>query len=98
LRRRQYTAAFGFNACVRHYASPNEPGSTYVLLHHVIGEVKSDKGGWGHLIGGMGAITQMMAEACRELGVYIRTSAPVERVMVDDGRAVGVRLANSEKL
>ncbi|MEP3916204.1 MAG: NAD(P)/FAD-dependent oxidoreductase, partial [Parasphingorhabdus sp.] len=32
-------AAFGFDAIVGNYASPDTPGSAYVLLHHVFGEV-----------------------------------------------------------
>ena len=91
-------AAFGFDACVGHYASPDEPGSAYVLLHHVFGEVNGNKGAWGHVIGGMGAITQMMAEACSELGVEIRTEASVEEVLIESGVAAGVRLANGEEL
>ena len=91
-------AAFGFDACVGHYASPDEPGSAYVLLHHVFGEVNGKKGAWGHVIGGMGAITQMMAAAAREQGIEIRTGAPVASVLVEHGKAVGVRLANGEEL
>lgn len=91
-------AAFGFDACVGHYASPDEPGSAYVLLHHVFGEVNGKKGAWGHVIGGMGAITQMMAEACRELGVDIQTNAAVESVLIRRGSAAGVRLASGEEI
>ena len=57
-------AAFGFDAVVGNYASPDTPGSAYVLLHHVFGEVNGKKGAWGHAIGGMGAITQIMAKVC----------------------------------
>ena len=58
-------ALFGFDAIVGNYASPYAPGSAYVLLHHVFGEVNGKKGVWGHAIGGMGAITQAMARAAR---------------------------------
>ncbi|MCB2089685.1 MAG: NAD(P)/FAD-dependent oxidoreductase, partial [Sphingomonadaceae bacterium] len=51
-------AAFGFDAVVGNYASPDTPGSAYVLLHHVFGEVNGKKGAWGHSVGGMGTITQ----------------------------------------
>ena len=64
-------AAFGFDAVVGNYASVDTPGSAYVLLHHVFGEVNGKKGAWGHSVGGMGAITQFMAEACTDLGVEI---------------------------
>jgi phytoene dehydrogenase-like protein len=85
-------AAFGFDAVVGNFASPDTPGSAYVLLHHVFGEVNGKKGAWGHAIGGMGAITQAMRAACEEAGVEITLEAPVARVLVDNGRAVGVKL------
>ena len=91
-------AAFGFDAVVGNYASPDTPGSAYVLLHHVFGEVNGKKGAWGHSIGGMGAITQMMAKVCTGLGVEISLEAPVSRVIVDGGRAVGVRLESGEEI
>jgi phytoene dehydrogenase-like protein len=83
-------AAFGFDGIVGNYASPYSPGTAYVLLHHVFGEVNGKKGTWGHAIGGMGAITQAMASACRALGVDIRTDAPVREVVVENGRATRV--------
>src|SRR3546814_1805261 len=58
-------AAFGFDAVVGNYASPDTPGSAYVLLHHVFGEVNGKKGAWGHSVGGMGKITDIMAKVCR---------------------------------
>src|SRR5207248_5443433 len=70
-------AALGFDAIVGNYASPYGPGTGYVLLHHAIGEANGIKGAWGHAIGGMGAITQAMAAACREAGVDIRLDTEV---------------------
>ena len=67
-------AAFGFDAVVGNFASPYTPGSAYVLLHHVFGEVNGKRGQWGHAIGGMGAITQAMAKECVARGVTIRTA------------------------
>ncbi|MDB5988043.1 MAG: dependent oxidoreductase [Nevskia sp.] len=83
-------AAFGFDSIVGNFASPDHPGSAYVLLHHVFGEVNGKKGAWGHAIGGMGAITQAMQRACVDAGVDIRVNAPVRRVQVEAGRAVAV--------
>ncbi|WP_156680694.1 phytoene desaturase family protein [Sphingomonas profundi] len=91
-------AAFGFDAVVGNYASPDTPGSAYVLLHHVFGEVNGKKGAWGHAVGGMGAITQAMAAACRDAGVEITLEAPVARVLVDGGRVAGVRLESGEEI
>lgn len=91
-------AAFGFDAVVGNYASPDAPGSAYVLLHHVFGEVNGKKGAWGHSIGGMGAITQIMAKVVTAMGVEISLETPVERVLVEGGRAVGVKLASGEEI
>jgi len=96
-------AAFGFDAVVGNYASPDTPGSAYVLLHHVFGEVNGKKGAWGHAIGGMGAITGAMAQACAKAGVEITLDAPVAQVLVDGGpenkkRAAGVRLESGEEI
>ncbi|MGX7951032.1 phytoene desaturase family protein [Tsuneonella sp. HG249] len=91
-------AAFGFDACVGNYASPDALGSAYVLLHHVFGEVNGKKGAWGHVPGGMGTITRLMAEALRDAGGEIVTDAPVENVLIEDGKAVGVRLAGGEEI
>ena len=91
-------AAFGFDAVVGNYASVDTPGSAYVLLHHVFGEVNGKKGAWGHSVGGMGAITQAMAAACVEAGVEISLDAPVARVLVDGGRTAGVRLESGEEI
>jgi phytoene dehydrogenase-like protein len=84
-------ALFGFDAVVGHFASPYEPGSAYVLLHHVFGEAAGVREAWGHAIGGMGAITQAMRLACEQTGVTIHTDCPVEEVVVNNGRATGVR-------
>jgi phytoene dehydrogenase-like protein len=77
-------ALFGFDSIVGNFASPYTPGSAYVLLHHVFGEVNGKKGLWGHAIGGMGAITQAMAACCRERGVDIRTGAAVKEVIIEN--------------
>ena len=91
-------AAFGFDAVVGNFQSPYSPGSAYVLLHHVFGEVNGKRGQWGHARGGMGSITQAMARECAARGVEIRVASPVARVVVDKGRATGVELASGEVL
>ena len=91
-------AAFGFDAVVGNYAGVSTPGSAYVLLHHVFGEVNGEKGAWGHAIGGMGAISEAMVAACGDMGVEISLEAPVARVLVERGKAVGVLLESGEEL
>lgn len=91
-------AVFGFDAVVGNFASPDTPGSAYVLLHHVFGQVNGVKGAWGHAVGGMGAITRAMRQACVAVGVEISVEASVQVVNVDNGAAVGVTLENGEEI
>jgi phytoene dehydrogenase-like protein len=91
-------ALFGFDSIVGNFASPYTPGSAYVLLHHLFGEVNGKKGAWGHAIGGMGAITQAMAACCRERGVTLHTGAAVREVIAEKGRACGVVLENGDTI
>ena len=74
-------ACFGFDSIVGNFASPYAPGSAYVLLHHVFGEVNGKSGVWGHALGGMGAITQALAAEARALGVELSTDATVSRLL-----------------
>ena len=83
-------AVYGFDGIVGTYASPYAPGTAYVLLHHVFGEVNGKKGAWGHAIGGMGAITQAMAKVAAGRGVDISVNSAVRQVMVQNSRAVGI--------
>jgi phytoene dehydrogenase-like protein len=48
--------------------------------------------------GGLGALTESLADAARAAGAEIRTLAGVERVIVKDGKAVGVRLEGGEEV
>ncbi|MEJ0059029.1 MAG: NAD(P)/FAD-dependent oxidoreductase [Terricaulis sp.] len=91
-------ALLGFDSIVGNFASPYTPGSAYVLLHHVFGEVNGKRGLWGHAIGGMGAITQAMAACCRERGVEIRVDSGVKEVLIENGTAVGVVTSKGETL
>jgi phytoene dehydrogenase-like protein len=91
-------ACFGFDSVVGNLASPYTPGSAYVLLHHVFGEVNGKKGTWGHAIGGMGAITEAMRREAEARGVAIRTGVEVERILERRGRAVGVALADGTEV
>jgi phytoene dehydrogenase-like protein len=91
-------AVLGFDAIVGNYASPDTPGSAYVLLHHTFGGVNGKKGAWGHAVGGMGAITQAMAQACTEAGVEILLDSPVKQVTTSNNRAKGVLLESGREI
>ncbi|HTZ70268.1 MAG TPA: NAD(P)/FAD-dependent oxidoreductase, partial [Acetobacteraceae bacterium] len=91
-------AIFGFDSVVGNYASPDTPGSAYVLLHHTFGGVNGKKGNWGHAMGGMGAITQAMARSAEQAGVRILLESPVRQVKIANGRAEGVLLQDGREL
>ena len=74
------------------------PGTAYVLLHHYMGEIDGAFRSWGFSRGGTGGISLAIASAAREAGVEIRTEAPVERILVKNGRASGVALKSGEEI
>ncbi len=74
------------------------PGSAYVLLHHYMGEIDGASRAWGFARGGNGAVSEAIAAAARHHGATIRTRAPVERILVEEGRAVGVVLEGGEEI
>ncbi len=74
------------------------PGSAYILLHHVMGDVDGNIGAWGLARGGMGAISNAIASALQSHGGEIRTRSGVHRVLVRGGRASGVVLDSGEEI
>ncbi|HEY7895448.1 MAG TPA: NAD(P)/FAD-dependent oxidoreductase [Gemmatimonadaceae bacterium] len=90
----QLKATLATDAIIGAFASPSMAGTAYVLFHHVMGECNGVRGVWGYVRGGMGGITQSLASAARDLGVEIRLDSPVSHIMVRDGRARGVALAD----
>jgi phytoene dehydrogenase-like protein len=95
----QVLAALGWHAINDSTAGPSTPGTAYVLLHdHASEQAGGGIRRWGFVRGGIGRLTEAMAEAAREAGAEVRTEAPVERIAVDDGRATGVLLAGGEEI
>jgi phytoene dehydrogenase-like protein len=74
------------------------PGSAYILLHHVMGDVDGSVGAWGLARGGMGAISNALCSAMQAAGGEVRTGAGVEQIIVKDGKACGVALESGEEL
>jgi phytoene dehydrogenase-like protein len=74
------------------------PGTAYVLLHHYMGEIDGAFRAWGFARGGTGAISNAIGDAAREAGVDIRTQAAIAQIIVKDGKAKGVVLANGDEI
>jgi len=89
-------AVLGYYCSIGTFAGPKTPGSAYVVLHHIMGEHEG-AGGWGFIRGGMGAISEAIAECGRRHGMEIRTDAEVVRVEVAGGRVSRVFTANGDE-
>jgi phytoene dehydrogenase-like protein len=89
-------AVLGYYCSIGTFAGPRTPGSAYVVMHHIMGEHEG-AGGWGFVRGGMGAISDAIAESGRRHGMEIRTGAEVAKVEVKDGRATRVVTAGGEE-
>ncbi len=87
------------NGVIGTWAGPDEPGTAYVMLHHSIGDVGDGHlGSWGFQQGGMGGVADSIRRAAESFGCEIRTNAPVKKILVQNGRAVGVALDGGEEL
>lgn len=86
------------DAVIGAMTSPSQPQSGYVLFHHVMGEVDGEKGAWGYVRGGMGALSEAIAASARSHGATIRTEAEVDSVLMDGDRAAGVVLSDQTEI
>ncbi len=83
------------NSVYGKHGGPYEPGSAVGLLFHLLaGGDHGVQGFNGHVIGGMGAITEALADAAREHGARILTNAQVLRIDIANGATTGVTLAD----
>jgi len=81
------------------HGGPYQPGTAIGLLFHLLSGGEHElQGFYGHVTGGMGAITQAMASACRKFGAEIRTSSPVAQIDTKNGRARGVVLEDGTEI
>lgn len=93
----QLKATLATDAIIGAMASPSTPGTAYVLFHHVMGETNGKRGVWSYVKGGMGSLTQALAQAARGLGADIRCNAEVSHIVLKSGGVHGVALANGDE-
>jgi phytoene dehydrogenase-like protein len=87
------------NSLYGKHGGPYQAGTALGLLFHLLTGGEARRPGFqGHVIGGMGAITQAMRLACLDLGVEIRTAATVAKINQSGGRVRGVTLTSGEFL
>jgi 1-hydroxycarotenoid 3,4-desaturase len=73
-------------------SSPFEAPATLNVIAHV------EREGVYYVEGGMHALAVACARLAERVGARVRCGAPVDRVLVERGRAVGVALASGEEL
>ncbi len=80
---------YAYYSGIGSFQGPKTPGSAYILLHHLMGEHEG-AGGWGFVEGGMGKISETIAQSGLDHGMQILTEAGVDHVETKAGRATGV--------
>ncbi|RLV88156.1 hypothetical protein DV515_00015584, partial [Chloebia gouldiae] len=92
-------ATLATDAVIGAMSSPHTPGSGYVLLHHVMGELEGRRGAWGYVAGGMGALSQAIAQAATARGAHIFAEKAVCHVLLgSDGEVQGVALQDGTEV
>jgi len=81
------------------HGGPYQPGTAIGLLFHLLSGGEHElQGFYGHVMGGMGSITQALAASGRKSGVEIRTGASVAHIDVRNGRVRSVLLEDGTEL
>jgi phytoene dehydrogenase-like protein len=96
VRHRPLRAQLAFAAVQSTYKGPATPGSAFCLVYTLS---PNDAGGLMKRVrGGMGALSEALARSVEDKGGEVRLGAAVERILVEDGRAVGVALRGGEAI
>jgi len=87
-----------FLSMVSIHAGPLFPGTSYQYAHHAWGEFEGSFGLYGFVRGGIGRVTQALAQCATHHGAEIRTGAPVARIATASDRVKGVVLESGEEI
>lgn len=66
-------------------ASPFEPGTASIDVHHGSGCQEGRPGEWGFVMGGMGAVSHALHRAAAEAGAVVAVDHPVARIVPTEG-------------
>ncbi len=88
-----YAVTDGFSGL---YGAWDTPGSGMNFLVHNMCRLPNSDGTWMVVEGGMGSITRLFADEARRLGAQIDVNQKVERIVVENGAAVGVVVGGEE--
>lgn len=87
-----------FDSVLGAHLGPRSPTSLLGLYYRLTGEADSRVG--AHVLpkGGMGSVVAAIRTSAEKAGAVVRVSAPVQKIVVEDGRAAGVVLAGGEEI
>ena len=94
----QLQAALAFDAVLGTGYGPRAPGTLLTLLYRLAGSAAGRQGAVALPEGGMAGLVQALGRAASAAGAELRLMVPVQRCVVEDGRAAGVALADGERL
>ena len=80
------------------FVGPRQQGTAFNLLHHQLGESNGALRTGGLVRGGIGRLTESLANAARRFGAEIRTDSEVLKIITRSGAATGVALANGQEI
>ena len=99
LESRQAKALLLANNLYGKHGGPYQPGTLLGLAFHLLsGGEHAEQGFFGHVMGGMGAISDAIASAGRQAGMQVATGTAVARILVRGGRAAGVVLEDGTEI
>jgi phytoene dehydrogenase-like protein len=94
----QVRVPFAIQGLIGTLAGPDDPGTAFVAFYHDLGEAAGVPGAWGYARGGMGAVTAALRSAAEAAGARVHLEAPVERLLVENGAAAGLLLADGTEV
>jgi phytoene dehydrogenase-like protein len=96
IKHRELRASMAFAAVQATYKGPYTPGSGLCLIYTMAQE--GSEGLMQRVKGGIGRLSECLAEQLEALGSEVRLKQNVSRILVEDERAVGVELKNGERI
>ena len=85
--------AVSLDAVLGTHLGPRSPNTIMTYLYRLAG----DHGRVSMPAGGMGSVSNELAQTARNAGVTIRTGMPVKRIVIDNGRATGVETESGDR-
>jgi phytoene dehydrogenase-like protein len=86
--------AIAASATINISLGPQEAGTGYTFLYNWASSNNALFRSSGNIIGGMGALTRVLMNASKSLGVEIKTNSLVEKIIISNGIASGVELGS----